>query len=96
MRTSDQLGFKQDWGTKYARAKELDDRDLEEKLLKIAEEAPEPVIEHSEPRVVQSPAVSSNSTAMGRLARDGVRRFCYSEICVQTTDLRSSPVHEWS
>ncbi|CEL52601.1 hypothetical protein RSOLAG1IB_05806 [Rhizoctonia solani AG-1 IB] len=81
------LGFKQDWGTKYARAKELDDRDLEEKLLKIAEEAPEPVIEHSEPRVVQSPAVSSNSTAMGRLARDG---FSRSRMVLSYPDPRSS------
>ncbi|CAE6388291.1 unnamed protein product [Rhizoctonia solani] len=67
------LGFEQEWEKKYARAKELDDRDLEEKLLKMAEE-PEPVIESPEPRAVQLTPVSSNSTAMARLARDGFAR----------------------
>ncbi|KAF8706761.1 Protein tyrosine kinase, partial [Rhizoctonia solani] len=67
------LGFEQEWAKNYIRAKELDDRDLEEKLLRIAEESPEPAIEDREPMGVQS-SVPSTSTAMGRLARDGFTR----------------------
>ncbi|KAL5638310.1 hypothetical protein ACGC1H_005108 [Rhizoctonia solani] len=66
------LGFEQEWEKKYARAKELDDRDLEEKLIQIAEETPEPITEEPEPGA-HSP-VSSSSTAMGRLAREGFAR----------------------
>ncbi|CAE6470932.1 unnamed protein product [Rhizoctonia solani] len=68
------LGFEQEWEKKYARAKELDDRELEEKLVRIAEETPEPVIEEPEPGVAQPPPISSDSTAMGRLAREGFAR----------------------
>ncbi|KAF8756424.1 hypothetical protein RHS01_04465 [Rhizoctonia solani] len=58
------LGFEREWAKNYIRAKELDDRDLEEKLLRIAEESPEPAIENPEPMGVQS-SVPSTSTAMG-------------------------------
>ncbi|KAH7334704.1 kinase-like domain-containing protein [Rhizoctonia solani] len=68
------LGFEQEWEKKYARAKELDDHELEDKLMRIAEEIPEPVIEEPEPRAAQPPPVSSDSTAMGRLAREGFAR----------------------
>ncbi|CAE6438486.1 unnamed protein product, partial [Rhizoctonia solani] len=67
------LGFEQEWEKKYARAKELDDRDLEEKLIQIAEETPEPTTEEPEPGPHSLP-VSSSSTAMGRLAREGFAR----------------------
>ncbi|QRW25313.1 mitogen activated protein kinase [Rhizoctonia solani] len=80
------LGFEREWAKNYIRAKELDDRDLEEKLLRIAEESPEPAIENPEPMGVQS-SVPSTSTAMGRLARDG---FTRSRITQRHLDASSS------
>ncbi|KAG8730858.1 Mitogen-activated protein kinase [Ceratobasidium sp. 423] len=67
------LGFEQEWEKKYKRAKELDDRDLEEKLLWIAEETSGPPIKEPEPGAAPPPA-SSSSTAMGRLAMEGFAR----------------------
>ncbi|CAE6412363.1 unnamed protein product [Rhizoctonia solani] len=81
-----QLGFEQEWGKKYVRAKELDDHDLEEKLLRIAEGTPEPAIEEPKPGVHSSP-VSSGSTAMGRLAREG---FVRSRITQRYLDAASN------
>ncbi|ELU41974.1 protein tyrosine kinase domain-containing protein [Rhizoctonia solani AG-1 IA] len=81
-----ELGFEREWAKNYIRAKELDDRDLEEKLLRIAEESPEPAIENPEPMGVQS-SVPSTSTAMGRLARDG---FTRSRITQRHLDASSS------
>ncbi|CUA66988.1 hypothetical protein RSOLAG22IIIB_02899 [Rhizoctonia solani] len=80
------LGFEQEWGKKYVRAKELDDHDLEEKLLRIAEGTPEPAIEEPKPGVHSSP-VSSGSTAMGRLAREG---FVRSRITQRYLDAASN------
>ncbi|KAG8705585.1 hypothetical protein FRC09_002876, partial [Ceratobasidium sp. 395] len=55
------LGLEKQWELAYTKAKTRDEADLEEKLLKIAEEALEP----EEP---------NSSTAMERLADEGFRR----------------------
>ncbi|KAJ1306011.1 hypothetical protein OPQ81_010726 [Rhizoctonia solani] len=80
------LGFEQEWEKKYIRARELDDCDLEEKLLQIAEDTSKPAIEEPEPRATQPPPASSGSTAMGRLAREGFVRSRMSQ-----RDLDTSP-----
>ncbi|KAG9096724.1 hypothetical protein FS749_007885, partial [Ceratobasidium sp. UAMH 11750] len=69
------LGFEKQWESAYAKAKARDEADLEEKLLKIADEGSEQDLGKICSKPQNSPLVMSNpSTAMERLADEGFRR----------------------
>ncbi|KAG9104524.1 hypothetical protein FRC06_001610 [Ceratobasidium sp. 370] len=69
------LGFEKQWESEYAKAKVRDEADLEDKLLKIADETSEQDAGKTCSKSQNSPPTMPNpSTAMGRLADEGFRR----------------------
>ncbi|KAG9078929.1 hypothetical protein FS749_009007, partial [Ceratobasidium sp. UAMH 11750] len=78
------FGLEQQWGTAYIRAKARDEIDLEEKLLKIAEEDLEPDVDGANSRAQSPPPVAPPpSTAMERLLAEGFKRSGINRIQVK-------------
>ncbi|KAG8691570.1 hypothetical protein FRC08_010146, partial [Ceratobasidium sp. 394] len=78
------FGLEQQWGTAYIRAKARDEIDLEEKLLKIAEEDLEADVDGANSRAQSPPpGAPPHSTAMERLLAEGFKRSGINRIPVK-------------
>ncbi|KAG8747368.1 hypothetical protein FRC12_014089, partial [Ceratobasidium sp. 428] len=78
------FGLEQQWSTAYIRAKARDEVDLEEKLLKVAEEDLEPDVDGTHSRAQTPPPVTPPaSTAMERLLAQGFKRSRMNQISVR-------------
>ncbi|KAG8741883.1 hypothetical protein FRC12_015521, partial [Ceratobasidium sp. 428] len=78
------FGLEQQWSTAYIRAKARDEVDLEDKLLKVAEEDLEPDVDGTHSRAQTPPPVTPPaSTAMERLLAEGFKRSRMNQISVR-------------